>query len=239
MEQVVRAKNGDFKVIERNTQTDDKNGKVNFKVYIKNNDYPTAQVLSLDLIYSDMEKTEVFGQEITTGSVTLKIAEDDTYINGLLGTLSTLGSIYGNNAPALNGGNDEVTDKLMASAENDPKQGLTTLIQSVVNALAKTELNATLKKEGEGLYMQYSISFGELLSIKTSVTATALMKNPEMPEESKIVDITEDDKEEQAALNKALLQRAKELAEKDKYFGKIVNPNDTVSYTHLTLPTKA
>lgn len=225
-EQVVLAKNGDFKVIARNTQTDDRNGKVNFKVYIKNNDYPTAQVLSIDLIYSDMEKTEVFGQEITTGSVTLKIAEDDTYINGLLGTLSTLGSIYGNNAPALNGGNDEIADKLMASAENDPKQGLTTLIQSVVNALAKTELNATLKKEGEGLYMQYSISFGELLSIKTSVTATALMKNPEMPEESKIVDITEDDKEEQAALNKALLQRAKELAEKDKYFGKIVNPND-------------
>ena len=225
-EQVVLAKNGDFKVIARNTQTDDKNGKVNFKAYIKNNDYPTAQVLSLDLIYSDMEKTEVFGQDITTGSVTLKIAEDDTYINGLLGTLSTLGSIYGNNVPGLNGGNDEVTDKLMASAENDPKQGLTTLIQSVVNALAKTELNATLKKEGEGLYMEYSISFGELLSIKTSVTATALMKNPEMPEESKIVDITENDKEEQAALNKALLQRAKELAEKDKYFGKIVNPND-------------
>ena len=226
MEQVLLVQNGNSKFVVRNKQTDDKNGKVNFKAYIKNDDYPTAQVLSLDLIYSDMEKTEVFGQDITTGSVTLKIAEDDTYINGLLGTLSTLGSIYGNNAPALNGGNDEVADKLMASAENDPKQGLTTLIQSVVNALAKTELNATLKKEGEGLYMQYSISFGELLSIKTSVTATALMKNPEMPEESKIVDITEDDKEEQAALNKALLQRAKELAEKDKYFGKIVNPND-------------
>ena len=222
-EQVLLFADKSVKLLVRNTQTDDKNGKINIKFYIQQKDNPlSAQALSLDVIYSDLEKTEIFGQELNTGSVTVKIAEDDMLVRGTLGMLYGLSSISNKN----NSG--DVSNKLMSVNENSitdsSNKNNNDVLKSLIDALADMEMNVTLKKEGEGFNVQYSFSLGEMLSVKSQVSAAANMKSVEMPEESKIVNIKDGD--EEAKLNKALMERIKELAEKDKYFGKIVNAND-------------
>ena len=218
-EQVFLFANSEFKLLVRNTLTDNKNGKANIKLFNQENEsFLSAQALSLDVIYSDLEKAEIFGQEVNTGSVTVKIADDDMFIKGTLGMLYSFSSI----ADKGLGGND-VSDEMMSVQQNNTKNQSTELLKSLIEALSKTELTVTLKKEGEGFNLQYSLSLGDMLSIKASTNANALMKTTEMPEASKIFDM-EDDEEE--ALSKALLERVKEFAEKDPYFGKIVNVND-------------
>ena len=206
-----------IKVVAENKTTDEKSGKGNIKIYPEVSDaLPKVMALSLDIIYSDIEKTEIFGKEINTGTVTVKIADDDTFIKGTLGMLSSFSSISDNN--------DEYSENTSTINQKNSGDDNNKLLQSLIEGISKTEITSTLKKEGEGLNMQFSLSFGELLSLKTSTAVSALMKTAEMPDQSKIFDITDND--EEAALNKALLERIKEFAEKDKYLGKVVNPND-------------
>lgn len=223
------------KLAVRNTRTDDRNGKFNLKFALGNTSaLLSAQAVSIDVIYSDYEQTEYFGNKIPTGTVTVKLAEDDTLIRGTIELMSSLGSIaddYKDKAgesenPDLN--LMAVTEDSIIGGSDSPQTGSDLSEQKIIEilkSLVDTELTYTCKKEAENLNVSYSLSMGELLSYDVDAVMSVFMKDVKMPDLSKAIDM-KDDEEAEYDLGMDLLNFIKKLSTENETFSKVINVND-------------
>lgn len=218
----------------KNTRTDDKNGLYNLKFTLGGTTaLLSAQAVSIDIIYSDYEKTEYFGNMIPTGTVTVKLAEDDTLIRGSIELLSSLGSIaddYGNEADA----DEQLSLDLMAVNEGSiiggsdaPKIETDSSEEKAIEmlkSLADTEITYTCKKESENLNISYKVSMGKLMSYQADAVMSVFMKDVKMPDLTKAID--PEDEEAEYDLGMDFLNYIKKLSTENETFGKVINVND-------------
>lgn len=222
------------KLAVRNTRTDDKNGLYNLKFTLGGTTaLLSTQAVSIDVIYSDYEQTEYFGNMIPTGTVTVKLAEDDTLIRGSIELMSSLGSIaddYGNEADA----DEQLSLDLMAVTEDsiiggsdEPKiesYSSEGKIIEILKSLVDTEFTYTCKKEAENLNVSYSLSMGKLLSYEADAVMSVFMKDVKMPDLTNAID--SEDEEAEYDLGMDFLNFIKKLSSENETFGKVINVND-------------
>ncbi len=236
-EAVFLANSNGSKIAVRNTKTDDKNGVCNLKFSLGGGTNPllSTQAVSIDIIYSDYEETEYFGNKIPTGTVTIKLAEDDTLIRGTVELMSSLGSIADKYKDKSEIEEEPVLD-LMAVNEDSiiggsdsPKTESDLSEQEVIEllkSLVDTELTYTCKRNGENLDVHYSLSMGELLSYEVDGVISVFMKNVEMPDLTNAINMEADNDEPQYDLGMDLLNYIKKLVSERESLGKIINVND-------------
>ena len=153
-----------------NAEEDSKNGRINVSFT------DGEKVCGVDCFYSDIDKAKWLGQDIVTGTVSLKLAENDQTVDILM---EEVNGLLGTSAPATEG----VIDPLSVSVPDSAETGKA-IVEAVAGELKHAKLTFVSSVEADTYNSGMSFELGSLGTVELNAKLRETGDTAVMPDKS-------------------------------------------------------